>query len=49
MKIIQWLWSLIMSLFNKKQEKEQEANTKFIQNAIGENITQIGVQNNYKN
>lgn len=49
MKIIKWLWSLIVSLFNKKQEREQNASTKITQNAIGKDITQIGVQNNYKN
>ena len=50
--VVKWIWSLILSLFNKKQEQEkkQDTSTKITQNVIGsKDITLIGVQNNYKN
>lgn len=46
MNTIEKIWDLIINYFNKEQEEAQ--NTEITQRAIGKDITQIGVQNNYK-
>ena len=41
--MIKWIWNFIVNYFKPKENQH----TKIQQNAIGNNITQIGIQNRY--
>lgn len=46
MDMIRKILDLIVNYFNDEQEESQ--NTEIIQIAVGKDINQIGIQNNYK-
>ena len=45
LKMIKWFVDFVFSKLNKNTTECQVEKTKIIQNAIGKNVTQIGVQN----
>ncbi len=42
-----WFFQFVLSKFMRTSKKNQNNHTKIVQKAIGNDITQIGVQNNY--